>query len=292
MPANLSSSESDRIYPFLREIAEMRRRARQHMQAGSIAAGETAAPPTVLRLLQEALAKELICVSRYRRHSAMSGMAVAQSVRDEFFKYAQEQQSHVELLARRIAQLGGEPNLTVQQAPVVTDLEGVEAEALADILEEALIAEQIAIGSYREIVQYLGASDPLTRELLDAILAANSRMPRSWPKCAPTFCTAIASPAGRRLAVCCSWNCNDARGGCAPNAPGSPKPPRAPRLIGRVLPRQRRGALPVTWMVRGGTPLRVCGSMADPTLVAAMRQPGDRHLLRARARGFGLEPNP
>jgi len=169
MPANLSSPESDGIYPFLREIAEMRRRARQHMQAGSIAAGETAT--TVLRLLQEALAKELICVSRYRRHSAMSGMAVAQSVRDEFFKYAQEEQDHVELLARRIAQLGGEPNLTVQEASAVNDLEGVEAEALADILEEELIAEQIAIGSYREILQYLGASDPVTREVLDAILA-------------------------------------------------------------------------------------------------------------------------
>jgi len=169
MPANLSSPESDRTYPFLREIAEMRRRARQHMQAGSIAAGETAT--TVLRLLQEALAKELICVSRYRRHSAMSGMAVAQSVRYEFFKYAQEEQDHVELLARRIAQLGGEPNLTVQEASAVNDLEGVEAEALADILEEELIAEQIAIGSYREILQYLGASDPVTREVLDAILA-------------------------------------------------------------------------------------------------------------------------
>jgi bacterioferritin len=169
MPANLSSPESDRTYPFLREIAEMRRRARQHMQAGSIAAGETAT--TVLRLLQEALAKELICVSRYRRHAAMSGMAVAQSVRDEFFKYAQEEQGHVELLARRIAQLGGEPNLTVQEASAVNDLEGVEAEALADILEEELIAEQIAIGSYREILQYLGASDPVTREVLDAILA-------------------------------------------------------------------------------------------------------------------------
>src|ERR1700683_3225784 len=89
MSANLTY-DRDGVYPFLSEVAEMRRRARQHIQAASTSADQSIAHPTVLRLLNEALTTELACVSRYRSHSAMAGGAVADSVRNEFVEYAQE----------------------------------------------------------------------------------------------------------------------------------------------------------------------------------------------------------
>ena len=172
MSASLSSPELDRsMYPFLSEVAEMRRRARQHIQDGAVTSDQGAVQKTVLRLLNEALATEVVCVLRYRRHSALAGGAVAETVRDEFLKYAAEEQGHAEQLAERIVQLGGEASLHMLGAPDARECEDIEAEALADLLEEDLIAERITIDSYREIVQFLGDSDPNTRQLLESILA-------------------------------------------------------------------------------------------------------------------------
>lgn len=174
MSANLNSPELDRsMYPFLSEVAQMRRRARQHIQDGA-ASDQGADQATVLRLLNEALATEVVCVLRYRRHSALAGGAIADSARDEFLKYAAEEQGHAEQIAERIVQLGGEANLSSLRTPDARDCEVIEAEALADLLEEDLIAERIAINSYREIVQFLGTSDPTTRQLLESILAVES----------------------------------------------------------------------------------------------------------------------
>jgi bacterioferritin len=162
------------MYPFLSEVAERRRRARRHIQNGAVCADETAIQATVLRLLNEALATEVLCVLRYRRHSALAGGAVAEAVRGEFRKYAAEEQGHAEQIAARIAQLGGEANLTSLGLPDAREGEDIEADALADLLEEDLIAERIAIGSYREIVQFLGANDPATRQLMESILAVET----------------------------------------------------------------------------------------------------------------------
>ncbi|HEY5020187.1 MAG TPA: ferritin-like domain-containing protein, partial [Steroidobacteraceae bacterium] len=155
-------------------MAEMRRRARRHIQDGAVTADQSAVKATVLRLLNEALATEVACVMRYRRHSALAGGAVAETVRDEFLKYAAEEQGHAEQIAERIVQLGGEANLSSLGLPDARDCEDIEAEALADLLEEDLIAEGIAIDSYREIVQFVGASDPTTRQLLESILAVEA----------------------------------------------------------------------------------------------------------------------
>jgi bacterioferritin len=175
MSANLFSAELDGFYPFLSEVAQMRRRARRLIEQALGAATEhSTAHPTVLQLLNEALTTELVCVSRYRNHSMLAGGALAESVRAEFLKYAQEEQGHAEQLAKRILQLGGEPNLqapVASSAPAASPADEIEAEALADLLEEDLIAERIAIESYREIVQFVGASDARTRQLLEAILA-------------------------------------------------------------------------------------------------------------------------
>lgn len=175
MSANRYSAELDGLYPFLSEVAQMRRRARRHIERAAAApAGPSAAHPTVLQLLNEALATELMCVSRYRNHSMLAGGALAESVRGEFLKYAREEEGHAEQLTKRILQLGGEPNLQAPAPQAVSAQTGladeIEAEALVDLLEEDLIAERIAIESYREIVQFVGASDALTQQLLEAIL--------------------------------------------------------------------------------------------------------------------------
>ena len=173
MSTNHSSAELDGLYPFLSEVAEMRRRARQHIQAAS--AGAMAPDPAaVLQLLNEALATELVCVSRYRKHSTLAGGPWAEALRTEFLKYAREEQGHADQLAKRISQLGGTPQLpsapSDSMSPAGAEQE-LEAEALVDLLEEDLIAERIAIDSYREIVQFLGSADPPTGQLLEAILA-------------------------------------------------------------------------------------------------------------------------
>jgi len=168
MEANRNSAPLDRMYPFLSAVAERRRRARRHIDAGE------AGRPTVLHLLNEALSTELVCVLRYRRHAALPAAAMAETVRGGFLKYAREEQGHADQIAARIVQLGGEPNMTPPAVQADEDAEDGGANTLADMLEEDLIAERIAIDSYREIVQYLGSSDPTTRQLLESILAVES----------------------------------------------------------------------------------------------------------------------
>jgi bacterioferritin len=172
MSANINSPEQDRMYPFLSEIAEIRRRARRHILAGSTSAVASSEPAvsTVITLLNEALATELICVARYRRRAAMSGEPLVEALRVEFQKYAQEEQGHADQLAARITQLGGQPNTEPLPVHDPVDLEHLDVDTIADMLEEDLIAERIAIDSYREILTYLGSGDSNTRELLDAIL--------------------------------------------------------------------------------------------------------------------------
>jgi bacterioferritin len=166
MAANFTSSPVDGSYPFLSEVAEMRRRARHHMKTGSV--------DSIQHLLNEALATELICVARYRNHCSLLA-GIAEGVRSEFFKYAQEEQGHAALLAERILQLGGQPvtaPMALGDAAQALDaLDDDITDPLADLLEEDLIAERIAIESYREILEFIGNADPATCRLLEAILA-------------------------------------------------------------------------------------------------------------------------
>jgi len=170
MSANLISAALDGMYPFLSEVAEMRRRARLLMESAGAAAGASMAE-RVARVLQEALATERVCVARYRRHACMPEWLVPSALKEEFLKYAAEEQGHAELLARRIGELGARPQPISARdlaAPVSYEL---DAETLADLIEEDLIAERIAIESYREMLQYVGDADAVTRELLEGILS-------------------------------------------------------------------------------------------------------------------------
>ena len=124
----------------------------------------------VLRLLNEALATEIICVMRYRRHGLMALGAMGGAVQAQFLKHSQEEQLHVDQIAQRIVQLGGTPEL---RPPGIVDrshAEYEEGDTCIDLLEEDLIAERIAIQSYQEMVHYLADRDPITRGLMQAIL--------------------------------------------------------------------------------------------------------------------------
>ncbi len=157
--------------PFLSEVADIRRRARRHIQDGAATPSYGADREAVVRLLNEALATELVCVLRYKRHYFMAGGAVAETIRSELLQHANEEQTHADRIAERIVELGGAPNFNPDGLAQRSHSEYVEGESLSDMLAEDLIAERIAIESYREIVEYLGNKDVTTRRLFESILA-------------------------------------------------------------------------------------------------------------------------
>jgi bacterioferritin len=156
---------------FLTDVKTLRERARQHIERGAVTDGYSADRETVLKLLNEALATELICVLRYKRHYFMASGLQAQSVAQEFLQHANEEQAHADEIAARIVQLGGAPNFSPDGLATRSHAEYVEGVDLVDMIKEDLVAERIAIDSYREMVRYCGNDDPTTRRMLEGILA-------------------------------------------------------------------------------------------------------------------------
>jgi bacterioferritin len=156
---------------FLSDIKTLRERARQHIEQGAVTEGYRADRTTVLRLLNEALATEIVCVLRYKRHYFMASGINAQSVAAEFLQHANEEQVHADEIAARIVQLGGEPNFSPDGLMSRSHAEYVEGGDLVSMIQEDLIAERIAIDSYREMIAYLGNDDSTTRRMLEGILA-------------------------------------------------------------------------------------------------------------------------
>lgn len=163
--------EPKQTQPFLTDILEIRRRAREHIDQGAVTDGYKADRTTVLRVLNEALATEIVCVLRYKRHHFMASGIHSQAVAQEFLEHASEEQTHADKIAQRIVQLGGEPNLSPEGMLTRSHSEYVEGKTLTDMIREDLIAERIAIQSYAEIIRYLGSDDPTSRQMMESILA-------------------------------------------------------------------------------------------------------------------------
>jgi bacterioferritin len=157
--------------PFLTDIKTLRKRARQHIEQGAVTSGYGANLDTVVKLLNAALATELVCVLRYRRHHFMAAGINAQSVAAEFLLHANEEQVHADQIAQRIVQLGGAPDFSPEGLAARSHAEYVEGENLIDMIREDLVAERIAIDSYREMITYLDTKDSTTRRMLEGILA-------------------------------------------------------------------------------------------------------------------------
>ena len=156
---------------FLSDIQEIRRRARQHIEAGAVTSAYKADRETVIKLLNEALATEIVCVLRYKRHYYMAQGLTSTGVAAEFLEHANDEQQHADSIAQRITQLDGEPNFNPEGLATRSHAEYKEGKNLVEMLTEDLIAERIAIESYSEIVRYLGHDDSTTRRLMEGILA-------------------------------------------------------------------------------------------------------------------------
>jgi bacterioferritin len=153
------------------DVQAIRSRARHDIETGAVTADYEANPEAVIRLLNEALATEIVCVLRYRRHYFMAQGILSEPVATEFMEHAQQEQEHADSIAERIVQLGGEPDFNPQTLTDRSHAEYVEAESLSDMIKENLVAERIAIESYRAMIHYVGDKDPTTRRMLEEILA-------------------------------------------------------------------------------------------------------------------------
>ena len=157
--------------PFLTDIQTLRERARKHIENGAVTEGYTADRETAVKILNEALATEIVCVLRYKRHYFMASGIHAEGVAAEFLEHANDEQGHADQIAQRIVQLQGEPNFNPEGLLMRSHAEYVEGTTLTDMIREDLVAERIAIDSYREMITYFGNDDPTSRRMLEGILA-------------------------------------------------------------------------------------------------------------------------
>ncbi|MGV2833635.1 ferritin-like domain-containing protein [Pseudomonas shirazensis] len=149
----------------------MRERARQHVEDGAVTEGYSADREKIIQLLNESLATELVCVLRYKRHYFMASGIKAAAAADEFLEHATQEAEHADKLAERIVQLGGEPDFNPDNLSKNSHAQYVAGNSLKEMVLEDLVAERIAVDSYREIIQYIGESDPTTRRIFEDILA-------------------------------------------------------------------------------------------------------------------------
>jgi bacterioferritin len=157
--------------PFLTDVKTLRERARRHIENGAVTEGYTADRETAIKILNEALATEIVCVLRYKRHYFMATGIHAEGVAAEFLEHANDEQGHADSIAQRIVQLQGEPNFNPEGLLTRSHAEYVEGTTLTDMIKEDLVAERIAIDSYREMIAYFGNDDPTSRRLMESILA-------------------------------------------------------------------------------------------------------------------------
>jgi bacterioferritin len=156
--------------PFLSDIQEIRRRAREHVEKGAVTAAYKGDVETAIKLLNEALATEIVCTLRYRRHHYMASGIHSQAVADEFMEHANEEQQHADWIAERIRQLGGAPDFNPEGLLTRSHAQYAEGNSLVDMIKEDLIAERIAIESYLEMIRYFGDNDPTSRRLVEKVL--------------------------------------------------------------------------------------------------------------------------
>ncbi|AYY97166.1 bacterioferritin [Burkholderia multivorans] len=156
---------------FVLDLKKIREDARKHMADGPVTQTYGADRTTVLKLLNDALATEIVCTLRYKRHYFMARGINSEAVAQEFAQHATEEQEHADRIAERIVQLGGEPDFAPDGLKTRAHSEYKEGTDLTSMIAENLVAERIAIDTYREIIRYLGEKDVTTRRLFEEILA-------------------------------------------------------------------------------------------------------------------------
>jgi bacterioferritin len=166
-----SSSAAQSHDPFVMDVQKIRDDARKHMSDGPVTPSYGADRQTVLKLLNDALATEIVCTLRYKRHHFMAKGINSEAVAAEFAEHATEEQEHADRFAERIVQLGGAPDFAPDSLKTRSHSEYEEGKDLTDMIRENLVAERIAIDTYREIIKYLGDGDVTTRRIFEEVLA-------------------------------------------------------------------------------------------------------------------------
>ena len=156
---------------FKADIEEIRRRARERMEEGPVTESYQADRAKVIEVLNEVLATEIVCTLRYKNHYFMAQGIHSQGVAEEFLEHAREEETHADMVAKRITELNGRPNFNPDGLQTRSHAEYAEGARLEDMIREDLVAERIAIGTYSEIVRWLGSDDPTTRRMIEEILA-------------------------------------------------------------------------------------------------------------------------
>ncbi|MFC5030802.1 bacterioferritin [Streptomyces fildesensis] len=156
---------------FLTDIETLRSRARKEIEKGPVTDAYGADLQRVIQVLNEALATEIVCTLRYKRHYFTATGLYSEPVAAEFLEHAQEEQAHADKLAQRIVQLGGEPDFDPDTLTKRSHAEYDASLGLIDMIKEDLVAERVAIASYTEIAQWLGNGDPTTRRVFEELLA-------------------------------------------------------------------------------------------------------------------------
>jgi bacterioferritin len=156
---------------YTSDLAAIRKRAREHLEHGALTANYGGDVEQAIALLNEAVATEIVCILRYRYHAITATGIASESVRAEFAQHAVEEEQHMLWLAERINQLGGKPNLNPDGLLQRSSSQYVEGENLIDMIKENLVAERIAVETYRDMIRYFAEKDPTTRVLLEKVLA-------------------------------------------------------------------------------------------------------------------------
>jgi bacterioferritin len=156
---------------FLADISEIRRRARQDLGEGAVTQNYKGNVEDSIAILNHAVATEIVCILRYKFHTVCAAGLASEAVKEEFAEHAKEEEEHLDLLAERINQLGGKPNLNPEGVASRAASEYVEGNDLVEMIKEDLVAERVAIETYRDMVRYFGDNDPTTRVILERILA-------------------------------------------------------------------------------------------------------------------------
>jgi bacterioferritin len=161
-------------HSFSVDVDAIRKRARSHIEKGAVTEAYGADVETVLNLLNDALATEIVCWLRYKRHAALAprmGGIAGEAIVKELVIHASEELDHADRIATRIVQLGGKPNYDPEGLNKRAHAQYVAGDTLPQMLMEDLVAERIAIDTYGEIIRYLGDHDPTSRRIMEDILA-------------------------------------------------------------------------------------------------------------------------
>ncbi|HEY9197812.1 MAG TPA: ferritin-like domain-containing protein [Gammaproteobacteria bacterium] len=156
---------------FLSDVKTLRARARKHIEEGAVTDDYGLNAKAAVKVLNDALATELVCTLRYRQHSCVAKGINSEPIAQEFLVHSNEELAHADLIAKRIVQLGGTPEFNPDRLAQLSHAEYRTCDTLEAMIRENLVAERIAIESYREMVRYFAEHDPTTRAMLEGILA-------------------------------------------------------------------------------------------------------------------------